>query len=319
LGRSGLEISGLGLGCWAIGGPAEVPGGRQIGWGDVDDAESIRALQRGFELGVTFYDTAAVYGLGHSEEVLGRAFAGQRDQIVIATKFHLRIDQETREVIGEDLSDEGIRYSVEGSLRRLGTDRIDLLQLHKADHPPDEIDGILATCEDLVAEGKVRFYGWSTDDPASARRFADGKHCTAIQQHLNLLGGNEDTLRVCEDLDLASINRGPLMMGLLTGKFNAETTLPANDVRHGWNFREGSLADQLGQLEAVRDVLTSGGRTLAQGAIGWLWARSPVTVPIPGFKTIAQVEDDAGALAFGPLGADQMAQIADITGSTQTS
>jgi aryl-alcohol dehydrogenase-like predicted oxidoreductase len=278
----------------------------------VDDAESIRALRRGLELGVTFYDTALIYGLGHSEEILGRAFAGHRDEIVIATKFHLRIEHDTREIVGEDLTDAGIRYAVEGSLRRLNTDHIDLLQLHKGDHPADQVDDILTTLEALVDEGQIRWYGWSTDDPERARVFAAGAHCTAVQQHLNLLGGNFETLAVCEELNLASINRGPLMMGLLTGKFTADTSLPENDVRHGWNFREGSIAEQMKKLDDLRDVLTSGGRTLAQGALGWLWARSPVTIPIPGFKTVAQVEDNAGALQLGPLSAEQMAQVDSI-------
>lgn len=312
LGRSGVEISALGLGCWAIGGPAEVGAGNQIGWGEVDDQESIRALRKALELGVTFYDTALIYGIGHSEEVIGKALAGHRDEVVIATKFHLRVDHHTREVGGEDLSDAGIRYAVEGSLRRLQTDHIDLLQLHKGDHPADQVGDILTTLEALVDEGKLRWYGWSTDDPTRARAFAAGRHCTAIQQHLNLLGGNLETLAVCEELNLASINRGPLMMGLLTGKFNADTALPDNDVRHRWNFREGSIADQMKQLDALRDVLTSGGRTLAQGALGWLWAKSPATIPIPGFKTVAQVEDNAGALQHGPLDDSQMAQVAAI-------
>lgn len=312
LGRSGIEVSGLGFGCWAVGGAAEVPGGRQIGWGDVDDEESIRAIRRGLELGVNFFDTAVMYGLGHSEEVLGRAVTGERDSVVIATKFHIRIDHDTRAVVGEDLTDEGIRYSVEGSLRRLGTDRIDLLQFHNAEYPADQIDDILATLEALVDEGKVLWYGWSTDDATRARAFAEGAHCTSVQQHFNVFSGSTETLALCEDLSLASINRGPLMMGLLTGKFSPETRLPANDVRHSWRFDEGDRARELEMLESIRDVLTSGGRTLAQGSIAWLWARSPATIPIPGFKTVAQVEDNAGALGLGPLSEVEMKEIAEI-------
>lgn len=312
LGRSGIDVSGLGLGCWAVGGAAEVPGGRQIGWGDVDDEESVRAIRRGLELGVNFFDTAVMYGLGHSEEVLGQALAGRRDSVVIATKFHIRIDHDTRQVIGEDLTDEGIRYSVEGSLRRLGTDRIDLLQLHNADHPADQVDDILATLESLVDEGKVLWYGWSTDDADRARAFARGRHCATVQQQFNVFGGSAETLALCEELGLASINRGPLMMGLLTGKFTSETRLPTNDVRHGWRFDQGDLAGGLKKLDAIRDVLTSGGRSLAQGSIAWLWARSPVTIPIPGFKTVVQVEDNAAALQLGPLSDVEMKQIEEI-------
>jgi aryl-alcohol dehydrogenase-like predicted oxidoreductase len=114
--------------------------------------------------------------------------------------------------------------------------------------------------------------------------------------------------------DLASINRGPLAMGLLTGKFSADSRLPDDDVRFDWDFREGEAAGRLRQLEALRDILSSGGRTLAQGALGWLWAKSDKTVPIPGFKTVAQVEENAGALNFGPLAADQMSEIDSVLG-----
>lgn len=314
LGRSGIEVSGLGLGCWAIGGPAQVADGAEIGWGNVDDQESIRALRRARELGINFFDTAVIYGIGHSEEILGKAFRGSRDEVVIGTKFHVRFDHETREIRGEDLSDEGIRYAVDGSLRRLQTDYIDLLQFHKADHPADQVEGILGTLEALVSDGKVRWYGWSTDEPYRARAFSVGPHCTAIQQHYNVLGGVAETLHLCETLGLASINRGPLMMGLLTGKFSADSTMPRNDVRHGWDFREGAPAAQLRQLDDLREAMTSGGRTLAQGALAWLWARSPVTIPIPGFKTLAQVEENAGALEMGPLGPAEMAAIDEILG-----
>ena len=106
---------------------------------------------------------------------------------------------------------------------------------------------------------------------------------------------------ICEKNSLASLNRGPLGMGLLTGKFSADSSLPANDVRTGWNFRDGEQAIRLEKLALLRDVLTSDGRSLAQAALGWLWARSEATLPIPGFKTIAQVEDNVGALDYGPL------------------
>src|SRR5512136_272865 len=127
LGRSGIEVSALGMGCWAIGGPfwsGETP----LGWGEVDDDESIRAIHAALDRGVNFFDTANVYGAGHSERVLGRAVAGRRSQVVIATKFNAVFDETTRQVTGSDTSPEGIRSACEASLRRLGTDYIDLLQ-----------------------------------------------------------------------------------------------------------------------------------------------------------------------------------------------
>jgi aryl-alcohol dehydrogenase-like predicted oxidoreductase len=116
-------------------------------------------------------------------------------------------------------------------------------------------------------------------------------------------------LALCEEFDLASINRSPLAMGVLTGKFGPDTVFAQDDIRHGWNFREGLLAKRLGQLDAIREVLTSDGRTPVQGALAWIWARSERTIPIPGFKTVEQVKENAGAMRFGPLSTEQMQQI----------
>lgn len=308
LGRNGPAVSALGLGCWAIGGPFW-RGDRPIGWGQVDDAESLRALQRALDLGVTFFDTSDVYGCGHSERLLGRALAGRRTHVVIATKFGNVFDEQTRHVTGEDASPAFIRRACEASLARLQTDYVDLYQFHLGRYDLSRAVEVRDTLESLVAEGKIRAYGWSTDDAERARLFAAGPHCAAIQQRLNIFEGNADTLAVCERHNLASINRGPLAQGLLTGKFSADSRLPADDVRHGWNLREGDLAARLARLEKLRAVLTSDGRSLAQAALGWLWARSRQTIPIPGFKTVQQIEDNVGALRRGPLSADQMQAI----------
>ncbi len=131
----------------------------------------------------------------------------------------------------------------------------------------------------------------------------------AIQQAFNVLSGNAETLEVCERHSLASLARSPLGMGLLTGKFAPDSVLPEDDVRSGWSFREGDRAEQLRKLQSIRDILASGGRTLAQGALAWLWARSPSIIPIPGFKTVAQVEENIAAMKFGALSPDQMRQI----------
>lgn len=315
LGRSGIEVSPLGLGCWAIGGQI-YRDGKPTGWGEVVDTESIRAIHRGLDMGVTLLDTADVYGAGHSEQVVARAIEGRRDRVVIATKFGNVFDESTREAGGREASREYVRRACEASLRRLRIDYIDLYQFHIGDYVRERAAEVRSSLEELVAEGKIRAYGWSTDDPERARLFAEGPNCSAIQQRLNVFEGNHETLAVCEQENLASLNRGPLGMGLLTGKFSESTTLPESDVRGGWNFREGDVAQRLRMLEQVRDVLTSNGRTLAQGALGWLWARSERTVPIPGFKTLEQVEENVGAIAHGPLNLEQMAQIEEILGHT---
>jgi aryl-alcohol dehydrogenase-like predicted oxidoreductase len=306
LGAGGAAVSALGMGCWAIGGP-HARQGSPVGWGVIDDDESKRALQRAYELGVTFFDTADVYGCGHSEKLIADALGDVRDDIVIASKAGYTYVEETREAPGENGDPDYIRWACDESLRRLNTDRIDLYQFHLGGYDLAKADDVLAVFEELVAAGKVRAIGWSTDDPERAALFVKSPH-------FNVFGGNADVLALCEDKGLASIVRGPLGMGLLTGKFDRDSSLPEDDVRHGWNFRTGDQAESLRRLGAIRDVLTSDGRTLAQGALGWLWARSEAFVPIPGFKTVAQVEENAGALQHGPLAPAQVDEIAAILG-----
>jgi len=314
LGRSGIEVSAIGFGAWAIGGPF-TSGGQPSGWGEVDDDVSIAAVHRAFDLGITFLDTADVYGTGHSERVLSRALSGRRDEVTIATKFGNTYDEATRTLTGTDVSADYIRRACRASLSRLGTDHIDLYQLHVGDVPIEQVDDVIATLEKLVDDGLIRAYGWSTDDPERAAAFAKGPHCAAVQHQINVLDDAPEMLSVCEAFDLASVNRGPLAMGLLSGKYGPQSQMPGNDVRGGaptWltYFRDGRPAPEfLARLDAIRDILTSGGRTLAQGALGWLLARSPHTVPIPGIRTVAQAEQNAGALLHGPLTPAQLAEI----------
>jgi aryl-alcohol dehydrogenase-like predicted oxidoreductase len=315
LGRSGIEISALGMGCWAIGGPFWSEG-TPLGWGEVDDNESLRAIQRALDLGITFFDTANVYGTGHSERILGKAFAGKRQDVVIATKFNAIFDEERREVTGASCTSEDIRKACEDSLRRLNTDYIDLYQFHDNGYPAEQAEPVRETLEKLVKEGKIRFYGWSTDFPDRAEVFAQGEHCVAIQLQLNVLDDNPPLVELCEKYNLAAINRGPLAMGLLSGKYTASSQPSKDDVRGEkspeWMqyFKDGKPApDFLGKINVLREILMSDGRTLAQGALAWLWARSEQTIPIPGFRTVAQVEENCGALEYGPLADEQMEEI----------
>ncbi|HUR09445.1 MAG TPA: aldo/keto reductase [Nonomuraea sp.] len=317
LGRSGLRVSAIGFGAWAIGGPF-MARGKPAGWGQVDDEESVAAVRRALDLGVTFFDTADVYGTGHSERVLGRALAGRWDEVVIATKFGLTFDAATRTLTGEDISPGYIQQACRKSLERLGTDHIDLYQLHVGDAPPERVDELIATLEQLVEEGLIRAYGWSTNDPERAAMFAKGPHCAAVQHDLNVLHDTPAMLAVCDTHELASVNRGPLAMGLLTGKYGPDSRLPLDDVRGDspqWMtfFKDGRPAPEfLAKLGAIRDILTTDGRTLAQGALGWLLARNGRTVPIPGIRTVGQAEQNAGALRHGPLAQAQMEQIHEL-------
>jgi aryl-alcohol dehydrogenase-like predicted oxidoreductase len=301
LGRSGIQVSAIGLGCWAIGGPFTNEHGQPVGWGTVQDGESVRAVHRALDLGVTFFDTANVYGTGHSEQILGLALAGYRDKVVIATKFGRAFKENSRRVDGNQADPAFIRQSCADSLRRLQTDYIDLYQFHLGNYDLDRAGDVRQTLEDLVAEGKIRAYGWSTDDPERARLFAEGPHCAAIQFQMNMFERNDAMVALCEEHNLAALIRGPLGKGLLTGKFDADSRLPDNDVRRDWDFQNGEQACHIQRLDGLREVLTEDGRTLAQAALGWLWSRSEKMIPIPGFKSVAQVEDNVGATQFGPL------------------
>lgn len=316
LGRSGIEVSPLGMGCWAIGGPWQWLGGPG-GWGEVDDDESIRAIHAALAGGITFFDTAATYGTGHSEEVLRRALDGRRDDVVLATKFGFDVDVTGKRVgMFTDPADvvRDVRPSCEASLRRLGTDRIDLFQLHVWDLPLEHALDVRDVLEDLVAEGKIRAYGWSTDDAGPARVFAQGEHCAVVQHDLNVVLDAPEILTLVEEADLASVNRSPLARGALTGKYASATGFAENDVRRDEWSADRFFTPTLERLDALRDVLASDGRTLTQGALAWIWGRSGRTVPIPGIRTVAQAEENAGAMAFGPLTPEQMAEVETLVG-----
>lgn len=315
LGKSNIEVSALGMGCWAIGGPAWEKG-QPIGWGVTDDAASIRGLERGLAEGINFLDTSNMYGAGHSERLIGKVLKGRRNQAVIATKFGWVFDEERKEKLGYDLSPSFIISSCEDSLRRLNTDYIDLYLLHVGDYPAAKAGDVIEVMEKLVAQGKIRAYGWSTDYPDRAAAIAQGKHCTAVEHNENIFDDNALMLALCESENLASVNRSPLAMGLLSGKYRADTVMNANDIRGRANqawlkfFQNGRpSAEFLSLIEQIREILTSNGRTLVQGTLAWLWARSPLAIPIPGFRTDAQIAESAGAMEFGPLSPDQMAQI----------
>jgi aryl-alcohol dehydrogenase-like predicted oxidoreductase len=313
LGRADIEVSALGFGCWAIGGPFQDDAGRPLGWGVVDDEESVRAIRRAIDLGVTFFDTADVYGTGRSEHVLGAAVAGRRDRVVLASKWGNTFDAARRTMTGEDLTVGYVRRALQATLSRLGTDYLDLYQLHIGPSIQDALR-LRDACEQLVADGLIRGYGWSTDDPARAESFAGGPHCVAVQHELSVLHDAPELLAVCDRHDLASVNRSPLAMGLL-GRRDAARPTTADDIRAlapDWlrYFADGVPTPRWqAAVAAIREVLTSGGRTLAQGALGWLWARSARTIPIPGFRTVRQAEENAAALTTGPLRPTALAEI----------
>jgi aryl-alcohol dehydrogenase-like predicted oxidoreductase len=317
LGRSNLDVSPLGLGCWAIGGPTEFQG-RHFGWGEINEDEAVRAIHFAFDNGITFFDTADIYGTGHSERILGQALAGRRDQVLIATKFGLTFEEYSGKMTGRDASPGYILQACEASLRRLGTDYIDLYQFHLSEYDPVNVGPVYETLDRLVVEGKIRYYAWGAETLEGSTIFAERPHCPAVQFGMNMFADAPEMLALCDSHNLAAIVNGPLGKGLLTGKFDETTRFSTTDLRHqrGWNFQEGALSKQRKALEQLRDILTSDGRTLAQAALGAVWSRSERTIPIPGFKTVAQVQENVGALQYGPLGQAQMQAITDLVVSS---
>jgi aryl-alcohol dehydrogenase-like predicted oxidoreductase len=301
----GTTIPALGLGCWAIGG-TWTAGGSPAGWGAVEDAESVRAIHAAVDLGIRFFDTAQAYGTGHSEAVLGQALA-KRPDVRIGTKVGYAIDPAARELTGPEVSAGAIITGIDRSLRRLKRDCIDLVHLHLNELPIAEAGPVFDTLDALRQAGKIAAYGWSTDFPDRAAAFADREGFVSIQHAMNIFFRADALLPVIEAAGLISMNRSPLAMGLLGGKYAAGAAMPKDDVRSNTNdwmayFKDGQVAPAYAaQLAAVRDLLQVGGRSLVQGALGWLWARTDRSLPIPGFRTVAQVQDLVGALAHGAL------------------
>lgn len=317
LGPNGPKVGAVGMGCWAIGGHFTL-GGRNDGWGQVDDAQSVRAIALALDLGANLFDTADAYGTGHSEAILGSAIKGRRDEAFVATKFGFTYDEGSKALVATDMSPSYIEWASAKSLRRLGVECIDLYQIHVGDLSDDEADRAGEALEGLVQKGRIRAWGWSTDNAASARRMLKFPHFAAVQQELSVLHDGPDMLALCAATGLASLNRSPLAMGMLSGKFSAASRLAKDDVRaagHSWVrfFADGKAKPEaLAAVDAVRELLTVDGRTVAQGALGWNLARSPHTIPIPGFKTEAQVRDNLGSLEKGPLPDAVMAEIEGI-------
>lgn len=309
LGRSGLRVSALGLGTARMAG---------LGWRHDEAAavspdarrDAVRQVQEAVDLGVTLFDTADNYGEGESERILGEALRG-RAGVVLVTKF------------GEDpvpdrddpwaLDAETVARKCEASLRRLGVGCIDVYLLHRRDYPLERAPELVGVLEDLVRAGSIRAYGWSTDDVERARVFAQGEHCTAIEHRLNVLHDAPAMLDLCREHDLASLNRVPLLMGVLTGRWSQATRLDPDDRRAPWFEQEG-FQDLLARARVIEPHLQQAGRSTAQGALGWIWARSPLAVPLPGFRDAAQLRDLLEARRFGPLPPDAMRAIEGALG-----
>jgi aryl-alcohol dehydrogenase-like predicted oxidoreductase len=309
LGANGKVVSALGLGCWAIGGPF-YRGAEPLGYGAVDDHESLRAMRRALDLGVTLFDTSDFYGCGHSERLLARALPARRDGLTIVTKFGYRCDETTRQVTGHlDLPGE-LHIALAGSLARLATERLDLWLLHLRDFPLDRVDDLIAALETECDRGRIGAYGWSTDDPARAAAIARGAHCLAIEHALNVLQGERSLVAFTRAHGLASLARSPLAMGRLA---DSARTIGDDDIRSRFAAHDPREEAIRRALDAARAVLTKDGRSLAQGALAAVLACGDHVIPIPGFRTVAQVEENVATLTKPALSAADLATLDAVT------
>jgi len=294
LGRTGLQVSEIGFGAWGIGGSSK----GAISYGPTDDSESCKALLRAFDLGITFYDTADLYGYGHSEKLLGTTFHNLRHRVVIASKVGL-LDQSG----AQDFSPPHIRSSLEATLKRLNSDYIDLYQLH--DPPIGLIESDPSICETLGSlrkEGKIRAYGISLRHPDDSL-IATGKlGFAAVQVNFNMIDQRlleNGSLGACRDRGVGIISRTPLCFGFLTGKYPAQTQFHAQDHRSKWPSRQVELWANAYRL--FRCALPLNGQTDAQIALRYCLSYPEISTAIPGMLLDTEVEENVAASALGPL------------------
>jgi aryl-alcohol dehydrogenase-like predicted oxidoreductase len=317
------EVAPLGMGCWPIGGPMFGGPGfgncGTLGYANSDDAESIRTIHAALASGIRLFDTAAVYGAGHAERLLAQALK-DRPEALIVTKIGIAIDEDSKMLLGEETVPEAVLPAIDRCLSRLARDRIDVLLLHLNDLPLSKAEPIFEAMRRAVEAGKIRAYGWSTDLPRSVQAVAGQKDFVAVEHAMNILLDAPLMRATVRENDLFSLIRSPLGMGLLTGKYDANSQIPPTDIRAAGNmvtayFEDGRPSPRfLQKLDSVKELLQTDGRSLIQGALGWLWAKSDRNIPVPGARTVAQIEGIAAALAFGPLPALVVGEIDALVG-----
>ncbi|HEX4020696.1 MAG TPA: aldo/keto reductase [Acidobacteriaceae bacterium] len=295
LGNSDMQLTPIGFGAWAIGG-----GDWQFAWGPQDDSDSIAAIQRALELGINWIDTAAVYGLGHSEEVVARALKGRDKKPYIFTKCSMMWGKDRQ--IHRSLKPDSIRKELEASLRRLQVDVIDLYQIHWPD-PEDEIKRGWETMAKLKEEGKVRFIGVSNFSVAQMERVAKIAPITSLQPPYSLVNRRVEAeiLPYCEKHGIGVINYSPMQSGLLTGKMTREriANFPADDWRRrSTQFQEPFLSRNLKLAELLREIGAPYGRSAGEVAIVWTLRLSAVTAAIVGARSAEQVDGIIDAASF---------------------
>ncbi len=305
LGKSGIEVTEIGMGLWAAGGDA---------WGPTDDKAVLDAIDYALDAGVNFFDTSDVYGSGHSEELLGQAMRGRRERFVVASKIGWQGFDRARDRSAYDSAAKLIA-GVESNLRRLQTDYIDVMQSH-IDHRDPTMEVFLEGFQRLQEQGKIRAYGVSTSDFDYLKQFNHDGRCATLQIDYSILNRTpeEAIFPYCQEHNVGVIVRGALAMGILTGKFSTETQFAAGDFRQNWQDdpkQHAVFQDDLAKVERLRPVAS--GRSLAQLAVQFVLAHPAVSTVIPGAKTAQQIRETAEAGSLPPLTEDELAACADVT------
>jgi aryl-alcohol dehydrogenase-like predicted oxidoreductase len=281
----GLQVSEIGLGCM----------GMSFAYGERDEGESLRTLQRALDLGVSFWDTADVYGQGHNEELLAKALKGNRDRVVLATKFANSVGKDGKFVVRGDR--EYVLSACENSLRRLGTDVIDLYYAHRID-PKVPIEETVGAMKTLVEQGKVRHIGLSEASPATIRKAHAVHPIAALQTEYSLWTRDveEAILPTCRELGIGFVAYSPLGRGFLTGTIEGTDSLSESDRRHLHpRFSRENMEKNMRLVEVLRKAGKEMGATPAQIALGWVLSRGEDVVPIPGTKKVKWLEENVAA------------------------
>lgn len=288
LGSAGPELTTIGFGCWAMGGSGKGDAG---GWGPQDDQDSIDSVHAALDAGVNWYDTAAVYGLGHSEEVLGKALGNRRKDIILATKFGLVWDESGH--LTNLASYDSVMRECDASLRRLSTDYIDLYQMHWPDNVGTPVEESIRALDDLVKAGKVRYTGVSNFDVPLLKRAESVRHIDSVQPQYNLFNREPEgaLFPYCQEHGTGVVAYSPLSSGLLGGNYTPEKTFPEGDWRATHpDFTGEGLRRNVARVDRLKEIAQRFGKTVPQLAVAWVLAHSAVTSAIVGIRRPSHLE-----------------------------